>query len=112
MTKEEIKYLLRDLRYFTLIPKKYKTTRIADFDERNAYWSKVAKDYYNFKKRVDSSDYHWYVITYKDGRKELAYFKVWRLVLPHGGGLCRLALVRRYFGTQEYEHVKDIRLAF
>ena len=97
----------KDLKYFKLFPKRYKTTHYGDKD----YWHKVSRDYGNFKKRVDYSYYHWYVITFKDGRKELAYFKVWRVVIPHGGRLCR-GLIPRYFGITDYEHVKDIRLAF
>ena len=99
---------LQDLRHLKLFRKRYKTTHYGDAD----YWHKVAHDYYNFKKRIDCSDYHWYVVTYKDGRTELAYFKVWRIVIPHGGRLCRGAIIPRYFGITDYEHIKDIRLAF
>lgn len=97
----------QDLKYIRLFRKRYKTTHYGDAD----YWHKVAHDYYNFKKEVDWHYFHWYVITYKDGHKELAYFKVWRIVIPHGGRLCR-GLIPRYFGVTDYEHVKDIRLAF
>lgn len=102
----------KDLRYFRLFPKRYHTTQIEDYKTRCEYWSKVSRAYYNFKKRVDCSDYHWYVITYKDGHKELAYFKVWRIVIPHGGTLRRGFLLPRYWTTINHEHVKDIRLAF
>lgn len=101
----------QDLKHIKLFRKRYKTTHIDDYDARCAYWSKVSREYYNFTKRVDCSYYHWYVITYKDGRTELAYFKVWRIVIPHGGRLCR-GLIPRYWGVTDYEHVKDIRLAF
>lgn len=112
MTNMINEYFWQDLRYFKPFRKRYKTTWIEDHDKRCEYWSKVSKDYYNFKKRVDCSEFHWYVITYKDGRKELAYFKIWRIVVPHGGRLCRGAIIPRYWGVTDYEHVKDIRLAF
>lgn len=99
---------LQDIRHFKLFPKRYKTTQGKDAD----YWRKVSREYGNFKKRVDGTGYHWYVITFKDGRKELAYFKIWRMVIPHGGRLCRGIIFPRYWGTHQYEHVKDIRLAF
>ena len=111
MTLNDLEYFFKDIRYFKLFHKKYKPTQIADYKERCEYWSKVGRAYNNFKKRVDCSYYHWYVITYKDGRKELAYFKVWHIVIPHGGRLCR-GLIPRYFGTKDYEHIQDIRLAF
>lgn len=98
----------QDLRYFRLFPKRYKLTHYGDAD----YWHNVSREYGNFKKRVDSCDYHWYVITYKDGSRELAYFKVWRIVNPHGGRLYRGAIIPRYWGITQQEHVRDIRLAF
>ena len=97
----------KDLKYIRLFRKRYKTTHQGDAD----YWHNVSRAYYNFKKEVDWHYSHWYVITYKDGHQELAYFKVWRIVIPHGGRLCR-GLIPRYFGITDYEHVKDIRLAF
>lgn len=97
----------QDLKYIRLFRKRYKTTHYGDAD----YWHKVSKAYYKFKKEVDWHYSHWYVITYNDGHKELAYFRVWRIVIPHGGRLCR-GLIPRYFGITDYEHIKDIRLAF
>ena len=101
----------KDIRYFRLFHKRYKTTQIADYKERCEYWDKVSSDYERFKEWVDDSEFHWYVITYKDGRKELAYFRVWHLVIPQGGRLCR-GLIPRHFWITHYEHIKDIRLAF
>ena len=99
---------IKDLRYLKLFHKRYKTTKGQSED----YWRGVSKEYYNFKKRVDNSGYHWYVVTFKDGRKELAYFKVRRLVIPHGGRLCRGFLLPRLWHVRDYEHTKHIRLAF
>ena len=59
---------LQDICYLKLFPKRYKTTQIADRKAREVYWRKVGRAYGNFKKRVEQSDYHWYVITFKDGR--------------------------------------------
>ena len=102
----------QDLKHFKLFHKRYECTQIEDFKERTEYWHKVSRRYYNFKKEVDWHYSHWYVITYKDGRKELAYFKVWRIVIPHGGTLRRGLLFPRYFGVAEFEPIQDIRLAF
>lgn len=99
---------LQDIRHLAPFPKRYKTTQGKDAE----YWHNVSRNYGNFKKKVNSTDYHWYVITYKDGRKELAYFKVWRIVIPHGGTLRRGLLFPRYFGVSDYEPIQDIRLAF
>lgn len=103
---------MQDICYFKLFPKRYKTTQIADRKAREVYWRKVGRAYGNFKKSVDCTDYHWYVITFKDGRKELAYFRIWRIVIPHGGRLCRGIIFPRYWSPMQYEHVKEIRLAF
>ena len=108
MTKDELKYILQDLRHFKLFPKRYKTTT----GKSAGYWSHVHRAYGNFKKRVGNSGWHWYVVTYKDGRKELAYFRVWRFVLPHGGRLCRGLIFPRYWSVRKYEHTKKIELAF
>lgn len=109
---EQIKYFLEDARYFKLFPKRYKTTWIEDRKEREVYWRDVRRRYNNFRKRVDCSIYHWYVITYKDGRKELAYFSIWRMVDPHAGRLCRGLLFPRFWGTDKFEHTVDISVAF
>lgn len=106
--KELIKSYWNDLRCAKLFPKWYKTSKGQSAD----YWHGVSRAYGNFKKRVDSSGYHWYIITFKDGRKELAFFKVWYQVIPHGGRLCRGLLFPRYWSVTQYEHTKDIRLAF
>lgn len=97
----------KDIRYLKF-PKKYGTTQGKDAD----YWHKVSRNYYNFEKRVDTCGWHWYVITFKDGRKELAYLKVHRAIIPHGGRLCRGLIFPRYWGVDQYEHTKEITLAF
>ena len=107
MTESGILNHLRDLRHFRLFPKRYKTSK----GRSRAYWSKVSRAYGNFTKRVASSDYHWYVITYKDGREELAYFRMWYIVIPHKGRLCR-GIIPHYWSVMQFEHTKDIRLAF
>ena len=76
------------------------------------YWHKVAHNYYNLKKRVGCSSDHWYVITYKDGRKELAYLKVRYSLRPHGGRLCRGVILPSYWGVTDFEHARNIELAF
>lgn len=98
----------KDLRYWRPFAKRYKTTQ----GKSQKYWQTISRDYYNFKKRVDCTDYHWYVITFKDGHNELAYFRVRRVVFPRGGRLCRGFFLPRYWPPTQYEHTKDIRLAF
>ena len=106
--KETLTCFLKDIRHLTLFPKRYELTHYGDEN----YWHKVSTDLWNFKKRVKSNAYNWYVVTYKDGRQELAYFRVWYLIIPRRGRLCRGILYPRLWGIQRHEHVKDIRLAF
>jgi len=108
MSKEYLKYFLRDLSRFKLFHKRYKPTKGGDAE----YWKKTSRAYGNFCKKVRCSDYHWYIITFKDGREELAYLRVWTLFIPHGGRLCRGYFFPRYWSLTDYEHTKDIRLAF
>ena len=51
-------------------------------------------------------------LTFKDGRKELAYLKVRRDIIPHGGRLCRGRLFPRLWDVTQYEHARKIDLAF
>ena len=97
-----------DLRHITLFRRRYETKR----GQSRSHWEKVSKDYNNFKKRVDNTDYHWYVITFKDGHKELAYFRVWRVAYPREGRLCRGIIFPHYWSPAQYENTKEIRLAF
>lgn len=98
----------RDIRHARLFPLRYGTT----MGKTQEYWAKVAREHGNFKKRVDVTRYRWWVITYRDGRQELAYFRVRRAVNPHGGRLCRGIIFPRIWSVADHEHTKDIRLAF
>lgn len=98
----------KDLRYWRPFARRYKTSQGQSY----SHWQTISRDYNNFKKRVDYTDYHWYVITFKDGHKELAYFRVWRIIYPREGRLCRGILFPRYWSPAQYEHTKEIRLAF
>ena len=100
--------MIGDLRYVKLFPKQYKTSE----KRTKAYWRDVEKSYDNLKKKIECSGYHWYVITYKDVRKELAYLRISRIILPKEGRLCRGLIIPRHWTIKQYEHVKYIRLAF
>ena len=108
MKKGLLKSYWDDLRYISLFPRRYKPTK----GKNEEYWRRVSRAYGNFAKAVDCSATNWYVITFKDGRKELAFFKVRRNVIPHGGRLCRGCIFHRYWSVVQYEHTKSIRLAF
>lgn len=110
----------QDLRYLTLFPKRYKGSPPdcpADRDEWRKYWGRVSRKLARFTKEVQSSDQHWRVITYKDGRKELAYIKV-RTTFYVGmvnkrGQLCRgLSVFHRAVTPHQFAFIKSIRLAF
>ena len=101
-----------DLRYLTLFPKRYGSPQGLSADE----WKVIIKEFSNLHKRMRSTGYRWYVITFKDGRKELSYLKVrtggiYSSDYFRGGVLCRGIIPRRWHVTQ-YAHVESIRVAF
>ena len=100
-----------DLRYIK-IPKKYglppnQPTKKA---ERGRYWDDVLRRYNDTCKWIQSQDYHWYVLTFTDGRKELAFLRIrkrrWSEVI------CRGLIIPRLLSTIQYASISDIRLAF
>ena len=108
MNKQEFKNVLADLRHFTLFPRKYSSPKMgAD------YWREILRRYGNTEKRIESSDFRWYVIEYKDGHKELAYLRV----LQNGffSGLAP-AIYRGLFPRRidyvTFSNIDRIRLAF
>lgn len=110
----EAEAFLRDMRYFRLFPRHYKGATgpvPKEQKEKWRYWSEQAHGYYNFRKRVAYSGCRWYVLTYKDGHKELAYLRVWYVIMPKVGRLCR-GIVPRLWSVFDYEHVESIRIAF
>lgn len=92
-----------DLRYLTLFPKDYGVPQ----GKSAEYWRKVSRDYGNRYKRVCACDYKWYVITFKDGRRELAY------ITPNQKyHVLRRGIIPRRWRLTQFAHVKDMRLAF
>jgi len=110
MTKEQLQHYLADLRCLTLFPKRYDAPQ----GRTKEYWSAIMRDYSNEQKRLRSTDYRWYIISFDDGRRELAYLKV------RAGGLLtgkypaiyRGILIPRMLRYETYAHITKIRLAF
>lgn len=101
-----------DLRYLTLFPKRYGTPQGLSADD----WHKLNREFGNLRKKMSGTDNRWYVITFKDGRKELSYIKVRSEGIYHndyvrGGVLCRGIIPRRWLVT-EYANVAGIKIAF
>jgi len=86
-----------------------------DFKGRCEYWRKVGRAYGNMEKKLDCSDYHWRIITYKDGYKQLSYLRVREKGFWSAGSppyiICGILFTRR-LSTREFANIKDIRLAF
>ena len=110
MDKEIIRNYLADIRHLKLFPKRYKTPQGRPL----SYWTDVARRYGNMEKRIASSDYHWRVIEYTDGRKELAYLRVLQGGFLTGAypAIYRGIIFPNMLGYGTFAHIKDIRLAF
>lgn len=111
------KYLLRDLRYATLFPKRYGMPPAVpqDRDARVEWWGAVSRSMERTTHEIYGSDCRWYVVLFKDGRKELAYLKCRR---RHGKFSGRIPpLYRGWLFPVRVRHmwyawVKSIRKAF
>ena len=101
---------LRDLLCYTPFPKRYATPQ----GKSSRYWSKVMRRYGNTIKQIESSDYHWRIITYKDGRRELAYLRVLQGGLFSGlyPAIYRGLIIPHRIGYGTFSHITNIRLAF
>lgn len=110
MTREYFLYCLADLRCLFVLPKRYKTP----IGKPLSYWMDVSRRYGNMMKKLDGCDYRWHIISYDDGRRELAYLRV----LQDGffSGACpsiyKGMVIPRRIGYGTFSHIKDIRLAF
>ena len=100
-----------DLHYLVLFPKKYGDP--PDLPQkpklRGRYWRKVMARYGDTQKKLTQKDFRWHVITFVDGRKELAYLRVLKLGLSPA---IYRGLVPRLLTTQQYANIKNIRIAF
>ena len=110
MKNAVIKNYISDLRHFTLFPKRYDAPK----GKQEAYWRDIARRYGNVQKMIESSDYHWRVIEYKDGRKELAFIRVLKGGFFSGAypAIYRGIIVPRKIGYGTFANIERIRLAF
>lgn len=110
MTKQDIKNIFADLRHVTIFPSRYKSLRGKGAD----YWSGVMREYCNTQKRIDASDFRWYVIEFMDGHKELAYLRVLRDGFFSGKApaIYRGMLIPRRIDYVTFSHIDRVRLAF
>lgn len=74
----------------------------------------VAQRYGDMQKKILSSDFHWRIITYDDGHKELAYLRVLQGGLFSGmyPAIYRGLIIPHRIGHGTFSHIKNIRLAF
>ena len=107
--KDTIKHILADLRYVTIVPRRYVTP--AGLGE--AYWGGVIERYRDAERRIETTHHRWYVIEFKDGHKELARLRVLQGGLFTGKfpAIYRGFIPRRVTYST-FSHVKDFRLAF
>ena len=100
-----------DLQYLTLFPKRYEgvpnlpTKTYA----KGRYWRKVIRKYDDHTKWIERHVERWYVITYVDGHKELAFLRT--LQLGISPAIYR-GLIPRLLSFTQYANIKNIRLAF
>lgn len=66
-------------------------------------WLAEGRRRWRWKKTIDNSIYHWYTITFKDGRREIAYLTTGR------GDIRRGLLFRQYI---PYWAIERIDVAF
>ena len=106
----QIVNLLDDLRYIKLFRKQYPVPQGKGED----YWRDVMRRYGNFEKELKGGYYHWHVIEYKDGRKELAYLRVLQNGLFSGmySAIYRGLLFPHRITHPQFDAMKEIRIAF
>lgn len=110
MTKTELSYIIEDIKHLTLFPQRYNAPKGRD----EKYWRGVSRSYGNCQKALETSDYRWRMIEYRDGHKELAYLRV-----LHGGilsgmypAIYRGLIIPRRIGIGTFANIKEITLAF
>lgn len=110
MDKQEFKNFLSDLRYLTLFPRRYRTSGRRPAD----YWHEVVRDYKNAEKLLDSSDFRWRVLEFKDGHKELAYLRVRQggFLSGYASAIYRGVVFPRRIDYPTFANIDRIRLAF
>ena len=106
----QIVHTIKDLRYVKLYRKQYP----AEKGKSEDYWRNVVRRYGNAVKEIKCGYYHWYVIEFKDGRKELAYLRVLQNGLFSGmrAAIYRGLLFPHIITHVQFDAMKDISLAF
>lgn len=93
------------VRYLTLFPKNYVTP------QGLSSWGEVVKEYGNTKKKIRCSRYHWRVITYKDGHKELTYLRV-KSYAGSVASIYRGLLIPKVITYGTFANIDNIEIAF
>lgn len=80
----------------------------------NIDWRAEIRRYGNAEKRILSSDFHWYVLEFKDGRKKLAYLRVLQGGLLSGlaPAIYRGRIIPHRIDYVTFSRIKEIKLAF
>ena len=74
-----------------------------------AYWQAVERSRRDFKRELGRSGRRWCVVTFKDGHRELACFRILRPGRAlFDGRLCRGFLFPRPWTVSDHEHVAKI----
>ena len=106
----QIVHTIEDLRYVKLYRKQYPAPQGMGED----YWRGVVRRYGNFQKQLGKGCGDWYVIEFKDGRKELAYLRVLQNGIFSGmrPALYRGLLFPHIVTHVQFDAMKSISLAF
>ena len=100
----------KDILYLKPFRKRYKAKEGLKRED----WDYIMRRYGNYEKEIESSGYRWRVISYDDGRKELAYLRVLSGGIFTGRypAIYRGIIIPKMITYQVFSHIKDIRLAF
>ena len=102
--------ILSDLMLLRVFPRRYGTP----IGRGNEYWMEVSADYADYEKKLLASDFRWKVITYDDGREELAYLRVLKGGMLSGiyPAIYRGLIIPRRIELGTWARIKKIRTAF
>lgn len=101
---------MRDLLGMVIFPRRYPVPAGKTED----WWRGVMRRYANVEKKLDGSDFSWYVITYDDGHRETARLKVLRKGIASGmaPAIYRGVVFKSRVSFATFAHVTDIWPAF
>lgn len=102
--------ILGDLRYFTLTPGRHEK----EYGRGEDYWRSEIRRYGNAEKRIQCSDIRWYVLEFKDGKRELAYLRVLQGGFFSGltPAIYRGCIIPRRIDFGTFSNIERIRFAF